>query len=157
MKLDLDKSQISPNLFRDSFTVTEGIGVSVSTVLTLDMGLLPAWRSVVFKNRGSGLGLAAIAYVGVDYLRHLSPRWHERLQPVLWTFLAIAAVIRVPFYKHWSSELRSALPFIFSLIFMLSALLLEAISVRFVTVVLGSDWHKYVLNFRKFSFLLFLG
>ncbi|XP_027091966.1 uncharacterized protein LOC113749794 [Coffea eugenioides] len=106
------------------------------------MGLLPAWRSVVFKNRGSGLGLAAIAYVGVDYFRHLSPRWHERLQPVLWTFLAIAAVIRVPFYKHWSSELRSALPFIFSLIFMLSALLLEAISVRFVTVVLGSDWHN---------------
>ncbi|KAL3504494.1 hypothetical protein ACH5RR_034335 [Cinchona calisaya] len=100
------------------------------------MRLSPWWR------RRSGLGLAAIAYVGVDYLRHLSPLWHGRLQPLLWTFFAIAAIIRVPVYKHWSSELRSALPFIFSLVFMLSALLFEAISVRFVTVVLGLDWHN---------------
>lgn len=88
------------------------------------------------------MGIAAIAYVGVDYLRHISPLWHARLQPALWTFLAIAAIIRVPFYKHWSLELRSALPFVFSLIFMLSALLCEAISVRSVTAVLGLDWHN---------------
>ncbi|EYU17471.1 hypothetical protein ABFS82_03G084500 [Erythranthe guttata] len=89
-----------------------------------------------------GLGIAAIAYVGIDYLRHLSPSWHELLQPALWAVLAIAAVIRVPFYKHWSLELRAAVPFILSMIFMLSALLLEMISVRSVTAVLGLDWHN---------------
>ncbi|KAI3464676.1 hypothetical protein Pfo_021339 [Paulownia fortunei] len=89
-----------------------------------------------------GLGIAAIAYVGIDYLRHLSPVWHERLQPALWAALAIAAVIRVPFYKHWSLELRAAIPFILSMLFMLSALLFEAISVRSVTAVLGLDWHN---------------
>ncbi|CAI9787078.1 unnamed protein product [Fraxinus pennsylvanica] len=91
---------------------------------------------------GGGLGLAAIAYVSIDYLRHLSPAWHEQLQPALWTALAIAAIVRVPFYRHWSLELRSALPFIFSMLFMLSALLFEAISVRSVTAVLGLDWHN---------------
>lgn len=90
----------------------------------------------------AGLGIAAIAYVGIDYLRHLSPAWHERLQPALWAGLAIAAVIRVPFYKHWSLELRAAVPFILSMLFMLSALLFEALSVRSVTAVLGLDWHN---------------
>ncbi|XP_073290033.1 protein PHLOEM UNLOADING MODULATOR-like [Primulina huaijiensis] len=89
-----------------------------------------------------GLGFTAIAYVGIDYLRHISPPWHDRLQPFLWAALAIAAVIRVLFYKHWSLELRAAIPFILSLIFMLSALLFEAISVRSVTAVLGLDWHN---------------
>ncbi|KAL6524950.1 hypothetical protein OROMI_030543 [Orobanche minor] len=89
-----------------------------------------------------GLGIAAIAYVGVDYLRHISPAWHELLQPALWAALAIAAVIRVPFYKHWSLELRAAIPFILSMLFMLCALLFEAISVRSVTAVLGLDWHN---------------
>ncbi|KAK6115070.1 hypothetical protein DH2020_007339 [Rehmannia glutinosa] len=89
-----------------------------------------------------GLGIAAIAYVSIDYLRHFSPVWHERLQPALWAALAIAAVIRVPFYKHWSLEMRAAIPFIFSIIFMLSALLFEMISVRSVTAVLGLDWHN---------------
>ncbi|XP_022851276.1 uncharacterized protein LOC111373048 isoform X2 [Olea europaea var. sylvestris] len=91
---------------------------------------------------GGGLGLAAIAYVSIDYLRHLSPAWHERLQPALWVVLAVAVIVRVPFYRHWSLELRSALPFIFSMLFMLSALLFEAISVRSVTAVLGLDWHN---------------
>ncbi|GFP86912.1 hypothetical protein PHJA_000835000 [Phtheirospermum japonicum] len=89
-----------------------------------------------------GLGIAAIAYVSVDYLRHISPTWHERLQPALWAALAIAAVIRVPFYQHWSLELRAAVPFILSILFMLSALLFEMISVRSVTAVLGLDWHN---------------
>ncbi|KAL8515066.1 hypothetical protein ACS0TY_013955 [Phlomoides rotata] len=89
-----------------------------------------------------GLGIAAIAYVGIDYARHLSPEWHERLQPALWAALAIAAVIRALFYKHWSLELRAAIPFILSILFMLSALLFEAISVRSVTAVLGLDWHN---------------
>lgn len=88
------------------------------------------------------MGFAAIAYIGVDYLRFISPAWHDRLQPALWTILAIAAIIRVPFYKHWSSELRSAIPFIFAMIFLLSALLFEAISVRSVTAVLGLEWNS---------------
>lgn len=92
----------------------------------------------------AGLGIAAIAYVGVDYLRHISPAWHKLLQPALWAALAIAAVIRVPFYKHWSLELRAAIPFLLSIVFMLSALLFEAISVRSVTAVLGLNWNKYV-------------
>ncbi|TMW87751.1 hypothetical protein EJD97_019526 [Solanum chilense] len=97
----------------------------------------------ILKNRrGGGLGFAAIAYIGVDYLRFISPAWHDRLQPVLWTILAIAAIIRVPFYKHWSSELRSAIPFIFAMLFLLSALLFEAISVRSVTAVLGLEWNS---------------
>lgn len=93
---------------------------------------------------GFGLGAAAISYVAIDYLRHVSPAWHSRLQPLLWTALAVVAVIRVPFYRHWSAELRSALPFLASMIFMLSALLFEALSVRFVTAVLGLDWHGYL-------------
>ncbi|KAG2663087.1 hypothetical protein I3760_16G010700 [Carya illinoinensis] len=89
-----------------------------------------------------GLGVAAISYVAIDYLRHLSPAWHARLQPALWSLLALTAVIRVPFYKHWSSEFRAAIPFVASMIFMLSALLFEALSVRFVTAVLGLNWHR---------------
>ncbi|XP_049391166.1 protein PHLOEM UNLOADING MODULATOR [Solanum stenotomum] len=97
----------------------------------------------ILKNRrGGGLGFAAIAYIGVDYLRFISPAWHDRLQPALWTILAIAAIIRVPFYKYWSSELRSAIPFIFAMLFLLSALLFEAISVRSVTAVLGLEWNS---------------
>jgi hypothetical protein len=93
-----------------------------------------------------GLGIAAMSYVAIDYLRHLSPTWHARLQPALWSMLALIAVIRVPFYKHWSSEFRAAIPFVASMLFMLSALLFEALSVRFVTAVLGLDWHRYVTN-----------
>lgn len=101
----------------------------------------PVWAAPMAKN--GGLGLAAISYVGVDYLRHLSPSWHTRLQPTLWVVLALIAVTRVPFYKHWSSEFRSAIPFIASMLFMLCALLFEVLSVRFVTAVLGLDWHRY--------------
>jgi len=89
-----------------------------------------------------GLGVAAMSYVAIDYLRHISPTWHARLQPALWSILALAAVIRVPFYKHWFSEFRAAIPFVASMLFMLSALLFEALSVRFVTAVLGLDWHR---------------
>lgn len=96
------------------------------------------------RGGSTGLGIAAIAYVVIDYLRHLSPTWHELLQPALWAVLAIAVVIRIPFYKHWSLEMRAAIPFVLAMLFMLSALLVEAISVRSVTAVLGLDWHKYV-------------
>ncbi|XP_047328720.1 protein PHLOEM UNLOADING MODULATOR [Impatiens glandulifera] len=92
--------------------------------------------------RDSGLGISSMAYVGVDYLRILSPNWHARLQPVLWTVLALAAVSRIPYYKHWPAELRSALPFVASMLFLLSTLLFEALSVRFVTAVLGLNWHR---------------
>ncbi|XP_031253643.1 uncharacterized protein LOC116111626 [Pistacia vera] len=91
---------------------------------------------------GGGLGVAAMSYVLIDYLRHISPAWHARLQPLLWTVLALIAVTRVPFYKHWTAEFKAAIPFLASMIFMLSALLFEALSVRFVTAVLGLDWHS---------------
>lgn len=103
---------------------------------------MPPWVAAILKKRGGGLGLAAITYVGVDYLRHLSPSWHSRLQPLLWSVLALIAISRVPFYKHWSAELRSSLIFVASIIFMLSALLYEALSVRSVTALLGQDWHR---------------
>ncbi|XP_058091075.1 protein PHLOEM UNLOADING MODULATOR [Magnolia sinica] len=92
--------------------------------------------------RNAGLGLAAISYVAIDYLRHVSPPWHERLQPMLWATLALASVARAPFYRQWSLELHSAIPFIASMLFMLAALLFEALSVRSVTAVLGRDWHQ---------------
>jgi hypothetical protein len=92
-----------------------------------------------------GLGVAAAAYVGVDYLRHLSPAWHGRLQPALWAVLALAAAARAPFYRHWSAELRAALPFLGSIAFMLAAFLCEAISVRFVSAVMGLHWHRSLL------------
>ncbi|OMO54875.1 hypothetical protein CCACVL1_27499 [Corchorus capsularis] len=92
--------------------------------------------------RGGGLGVAALTYVAVDYLRNVSPTWHERLQPFLWSLLALIAISRVPFYRHWNAEFRAALPFLASIVFLLSALLFEALSVRFVTAVLGLDWHS---------------
>jgi len=92
-----------------------------------------------------GLGVAAAAYVGVDYLRYLSPAWHGRLQPALWAALALAAAARAPFYRHWSAELRAALPFLGSIAFMLAAFLCEAISVRFVSAVMGLHWHRSLL------------
>lgn len=101
------------------------------------------WLAAIVKAlRHGGLGIAAIAYVGVDYLRITSPSWHAWLQPALWTALALAVVSRIPFYKHWSAELQATLPFVASILFMLSAFLFEALSVRFVTAVLGLDWHR---------------
>ncbi|KAK3428116.1 hypothetical protein EUGRSUZ_F04230 [Eucalyptus grandis] len=97
------------------------------------------WRA---PPRSGGLGVAAMSYVAVDYLRRLSPAWHARLQPALWSVLALVAVSRVPYYRHWSAEFRSALPFVASMVFMLLALLFEALSVRSVTAVLGLDWHR---------------
>ncbi|KAJ9545807.1 hypothetical protein OSB04_025514 [Centaurea solstitialis] len=105
---------------------------------------MPRRSSPLFRKRGGGgggLGLAAVAYIAVDYLRHLSPSWHELLQPLLWIVLALVAITRVPSYKHWSAELRSALVFIAALVFMLCTLLYEMISVRSVTAVLGLAWH----------------
>ncbi|KAJ8762097.1 hypothetical protein K2173_007150 [Erythroxylum novogranatense] len=97
------------------------------------------WRPATAAD---GLGVAAMSYVAVDYLRHLSPTWHQRLQPALWSILALIAISRVPFYRHWSSEFRAAIPFVASMLFMLACLLFEALSVRFVTAVLGLDWHR---------------
>ncbi|XP_074280294.1 protein PHLOEM UNLOADING MODULATOR [Silene latifolia] len=104
------------------------------------------WRSSprLFGN-GGGLGLAAIAYIAVDYTREISPIWHARLQPLLYSALALAVLSRIPFYTHWSSEFRSALPFVFSVVFLLATLLFEVLSVRFVTAVLGLDWHRNTL------------
>ncbi|KAL1198768.1 Protein PHLOEM UNLOADING MODULATOR [Cardamine amara subsp. amara] len=91
---------------------------------------------------GGGLGIAAMSYVAVDYMRYVSPTWHSRLMPVLWSVLALTVLSRVPFYKHWSKELRAALPFLGSVFFLLCALLFEALCVRSVTAVLGLDWHR---------------
>ena len=99
------------------------------------------WRPVAV---GGGLGLAAAAYVGVDYLRHLSPAWHGRLRPALWAVLALATAARAPFYRRWDAELRAAPRFLAALVFMLAALLCEAISVRFINTVLGLQWHRLV-------------
>ena len=93
--------------------------------------------------RAGGLGVAAMTCVVVDYLRNMSPTWHERLQPLLWSLLALVAITRVPFYRHWNEEFRAAPAFLASIILMLSALLFEALLVRFVTSVLGLDWHRY--------------
>ncbi|KAI9078637.1 hypothetical protein K1719_039386 [Acacia pycnantha] len=92
--------------------------------------------------RSGGLGIAAMCYITIDYLRHISPTWHSRLQPALWFLLALIAISRIPFYKHWSAEFRAAIPFLASMVFMLSAFLVEIISVRSVTAVLGLDWHR---------------
>ncbi|CDY14952.1 hypothetical protein Bca4012_097498 [Brassica carinata] len=86
---------------------------------------------------GAGLGIAAISYVVVDYMRYVSPSAHSRLQPVLWSVLVLAVVTRVPFYRHWPKELRAAIPFLASIVFLLGALLFEALCVRSVTAVLG--------------------
>nr|XP_043617911.1 protein PHLOEM UNLOADING MODULATOR [Erigeron canadensis] len=94
------------------------------------------------KRGGGGLGVAAVAYIAVDYLRHLSPSWHEILQPLLWMILAVIAITRVHLYKHWSAEFGSALVFVAALVLMLCTLLYEMISVRSVTAVLGLDWHR---------------
>nr|CAB3446833.1 unnamed protein product [Digitaria exilis] len=97
------------------------------------------WRPVA---AGGGLALAAAAYVGVDYLRHLSPAWHGRLRPALWAALALATAARAPFYRRWDAELRAAPRFLAALAFMLAALLCEAIAVRFTNTVLGLQWHR---------------
>eukprot|EP00262_Sarcandra_glabra_P000720 TRINITY_DN10841_c0_g1_i1.p1 TRINITY_DN10841_c0_g1~~TRINITY_DN10841_c0_g1_i1.p1 ORF type:complete len:428 (+),score=38.76 TRINITY_DN10841_c0_g1_i1:65-1348(+) len=94
------------------------------------------------NSSNKGLAFAAVSYVTVDYLRHVSPSWHATLQPILWAALALASVLRAPFYKHWASELRAAPAFVASLLFMIPTLLLEAMAVRFVTAVLGLDWHR---------------
>ncbi|KAL5714913.1 hypothetical protein ACHQM5_016814 [Ranunculus cassubicifolius] len=102
------------------------------------------WGSLIqmITQNNNGLGIAAILFISIDYLRHISPPWHQRLQPLLWVVLALAAIFRVPFYKHWALEFRSAIPFIASMFFMLFTLLVEAISVRFTTAVLGLSWHS---------------
>ncbi|XP_002984615.2 uncharacterized protein LOC9644978 [Selaginella moellendorffii] len=91
--------------------------------------------------RGGELGLAAVAYILVDYLRVVAPGLHDALRPILWGSLALGAASRAPWYPHWPAEIRSALLFVACLVFMLSCLVVEAISVQFVTSVLGLDWH----------------
>lgn len=87
------------------------------------------------------LGVAAVAYVGVDYLREVAPGLHQVLQPCLWGFFAVAAAVRAPYYEYWTRELRSIGIFLGSLVFMLSCLCIEAMAVQYVTTVLGLDWH----------------
>lgn len=91
----------------------------------------------------NGLGITAVLYISIDYIRHVSPSWHQRLQSLLWILLALAATLRIPFYKHWSLEFSSVIRFISSMIFMLSTLFIESIATRFVTVVVGLKWHRY--------------
>jgi hypothetical protein len=97
-----------------------------------------------------GLGLTAAAYVGVDHLSHMSPSLHGWLQPALWATLALATAARAPFYRRWDAEIRAAPKFLAAMIFMLAALLCEAVSVRFVSAVLGLQWHRLVFIFKIF-------
>ncbi|XP_044960513.1 protein PHLOEM UNLOADING MODULATOR-like isoform X2 [Hordeum vulgare subsp. vulgare] len=91
-----------------------------------------------------GLGLAAAAYVGVDYLlSRTSPSLNGRLRPAIWAALALATAARAPFYRRWDAEIRAAPWFLAAMLLMFAALLCEAISVRFVSSVLGLRWHSY--------------
>ncbi|CAM6063320.1 unnamed protein product [Sphagnum tenellum] len=87
------------------------------------------------------LGLAATCYISVDYLAQIAPTVHEVLRPLLWGFFAIAAAARAPYYGNWHLELQYVGLFLGSLVFMLSALCVEALAVHFITAVLGLDWH----------------
>lgn len=87
------------------------------------------------------LGAAAVSYIALDYLRETNPTLHNVSQPLLWGALAAAAALRAPWYGHWPLELRAAPAFLACLLFMLCALCIEAISVQFVTAVLGLSWH----------------
>lgn len=102
-----------------------------------------SWSSLIQPKKNSSLGFAAISFICIDYLRHASPSLHQKVQPLLWGVLALAAIVRIPSYKHWSLEFRSAIPFIASMFLMLFTLLLEAMAVRFTTAVLGLSWHRY--------------
>ncbi|RZC68909.1 hypothetical protein C5167_032336 [Papaver somniferum] len=42
-----------------------------------------------------GLGIAAYSYIAIDYLRHVSPIWHERLQPASLVFLLSTLLFEV--------------------------------------------------------------
>ncbi|KAH9621182.1 hypothetical protein KSS87_016397 [Heliosperma pusillum] len=70
----------------------------------------PWWSPLRLLNNGGGLGVAAIAYIAVDYTREISPTWHSRLQPLLYAALSLAALSRIPFYTHWSSENTPPVP-----------------------------------------------
>ncbi|KAL8166161.1 hypothetical protein V2J09_007660 [Rumex salicifolius] len=105
------------------------------------------WSPAKRSGDGGGLGVAAVTYLAVDYLREISPSWHARLQPLLWLLLTLVALSRVPSYKHWSAEFRSAIPFVLSVVFLLCTLLFEALSVRFVTAVLGLEWQRRLTSY----------
>lgn len=89
----------------------------------------------------NALGVAAVSYVAVDYLREIAPELHEVVQPLLWIFFAAAAAVRTPSYGYWTREVQSIKIFVASLVFMLACLCVEAMAVQYVTTVLGLDWH----------------
>ncbi|KAL8204986.1 hypothetical protein R6Q57_010609 [Mikania cordata] len=83
---------------------------------------------------------------------HLSPSWHDVLQPLLWMALALIAVTCAPLYKQWPAELRSAPMFLAALVFMICALLYEMISVCSVTAVLGLTWRRFPSSYFRSEF-----
>lgn len=89
----------------------------------------------------NALAVAATTYVGIDYLKEVVPRLHEVLQPLMWGFFAVAAIMRAPNYEYWIQEVRSIGIFVGSLVFMLSSLCIEAMAVQYVTIVMGLNWH----------------
>ncbi|KAJ6820029.1 uncharacterized protein M6B38_398970 [Iris pallida] len=97
---------------------------------------------ILNRSGGGGLGAAALAYVAADYLQHVSPSWHGRLMPALWAVLVLAVLSRVPSYRQWTAEMKAAVPFLATLLFLLCCVLFEMIGVRFVTAVLGLDYHR---------------
>ncbi|KAK7310683.1 hypothetical protein RJT34_08340 [Clitoria ternatea] len=102
-----------------------------------------------------GLDVATMSYIVVDYLRHLFPTWYSPLQKVLWIILIIVVVAHFPFYHYWSFKFCTTLPFVTSMLFMLTALLLEAISIQSVFAVLGLDcigssYFRFLVSFIFF-------
>ena len=89
----------------------------------------------------NALGMIAMAYIGIDFLKEIVPELHNILRPLLWGIFAIAIMVRGWYYEYWTKELQSSRIFIGSLIFMLSCLCIEAIALQYVTTVLGLDWH----------------
>ena len=89
----------------------------------------------------NALGMIAMAYIGIDYLKEIVLELHNILRPLLWGIFAIAIIVRGWHYEYWTKELQSSRIFIGSLIFMLSCLCIEAIALQYVTIVLGLDWH----------------
>ncbi|KAG0613952.1 hypothetical protein M758_6G140300 [Ceratodon purpureus] len=95
-------------------------------------------KTVLYPNI---LGVVAVVYIGIDYLREVDSDLHKVLRPLLSGVLAVVAIARAPYYDYWTQELSSIGIFIKSLLFMLSCLCIEAIMMQYVTVVLGLDWH----------------
>ncbi|GBG69976.1 hypothetical protein CBR_g4804 [Chara braunii] len=106
------------------------------------------------------LGTLALIYVVVDYWREtgtwLSPHAADAIQTLLWTGLAAAAMIQALHYKHFTPEIVLIPRFLGSILFMLTALAIEAVFVHHVTAGLGLTWHQSTPPLPDYGELLLL-